>query len=244
MTEDRNKSGSKILNENTLTSGILGDSCRSPIMRLWANVFWLNVFWVLVLGFVVSPSTVSAFHPFHVCIGQMRWNEAQAHWEVSLRMHPHDLEVALQAIHGRSISLESDDFNQHARRFLENQFMLVALPKETSSVAANESLKEIPTFAKDDTQGSENRSQLRWVGMESERGWLWIHFELIPPVKREPGDQLHLVHRIFLDRIDKQENSVAILSGGLDLAGKPDRSALQFKKGDAIRPMPVVAVEK
>ena len=60
-----------------------------------------------------------------------------------------------------------------------------------------------------------------------------------------------LVHRVFLDRIEKQENSVAILAGkadgnGLDTdialnarAGQQNRSSLQFKKEDVIRPMPV-----
>ena len=197
---------------------------------------------LFLVGVFSKPATAYAFHPFHpfhVCIGQMRWSEADKHWEVSLRMHPHDLELALQAIHGRSISLESDDFCQHARRFLEHQFMLVSLPKGTSLGAATELINGVPKSAKEDGVTSENQSQLRWVGMESERGWLWIHFELVPPAKVGAEDQLHLVHRIFLDRIEKQENSVAILAGQADGAGGQKRSSLQFKKESVVRPMPV-----
>ena len=221
---------------------------RSALSLFASIAFGLTVF---LVGVLLKPATAFAFHPFHVCIGQMRWNEFDKHWEVSLRMHPHDLELALQAIHGRSISLESDDFSQHARRFLENQFMLVTLPKGTSLDAAKDMVKGIPKTAIEDGKTPENQSHLRWVGMESERGWLWVHFELIPPAKVGVEEQLHLVHRVFLDRIEKQENSVAILAGkadgnGLDTdialnarAGQQNRSSLQFKKEDVIRPMPV-----
>jgi hypothetical protein len=62
---------------------------------------------------------------------------------------------------------------------------------------------------------------------------------LVPPAKFGAEDQLHLVHRIFLDRIEKQENSVAILAGQADGAGGQKRSSLQFKKESVVRPMPV-----
>jgi hypothetical protein len=76
-----------------------------------------------------------------------------------------------------------------------------------------------------------NRSTLQWVGMESERGWLWIHLELTPPVARGPESKMYLAHRIFLDRIEMQENTVAILHA------PGSRSSLQFKKGESIKPL-------
>jgi hypothetical protein len=76
-----------------------------------------------------------------------------------------------------------------------------------------------------------NRSTLQWVGMESERGWLWIHLELTPPVASGAESKMYLAHRIFLDRIAMQENTVAILHA------PGSRSSLQFKKGEPIKPL-------
>ncbi|MCE2785874.1 MAG: hypothetical protein LW699_13445 [Pirellula sp.] len=76
-----------------------------------------------------------------------------------------------------------------------------------------------------------NRSTLQWVGMESERGWLWIHLELTPPVARGVESKMYLAHRIFLDRIEMQENTVAILHA------PGNRGSLQFKKGESIKPL-------
>jgi hypothetical protein len=77
----------------------------------------------------------------------------------------------------------------------------------------------------------DNRSTLQWVGMESERGWLWIHLELTPPVAGGVESKMYLAHRIFLDRIEMQENTVAILHA------PGSRSSLQFKKGESIKPL-------
>jgi hypothetical protein len=46
------------------------------------------------------------------------------------------------------------------------------------------------------------------IGMKSERGWLWIYLELTPPVARGAESKMYLAHRIFLDRIEMQENTV------------------------------------
>jgi hypothetical protein len=163
----------------------------------------------------------------------MQWNPSEKHWEVSLRMHPHDLEQALQAIHGKTVSQEQQDFQELATNFLSHQFFLIPLPKSITPAEANERIKQIPlTRPSIEASTNTNLSQLQWIGMENERGWLWIHFELIPPPSMEPNDQLHLAHRIFLDRIEKQENSVAILFS------RTDRSSLQFKKGQSVQAMP------
>lgn len=187
----------------------------------------------LALAWAAPATTASAMHPFHVCIGQMQWNPSEQHWEVSLRMHPLDLEQALQAIHGKAVSQEQQDFQELATDFLSHQFFLIPLPKSINPADANERIKQIPlTRPSKEPAINSNLSQLQWIGMENERGWLWIHFELIPPTSVEPNEQLHLAHRIFLDRIEKQENSVAILFS------RTDRSSLQFKKGQAVRVMP------
>jgi len=195
--------------------------------------FCLLVVWSIALAWAIPSSHALAMHPFHVCIGQMQWNPTENHWEVSLRMHPHDLEQALQAIHGKPVSQERQDFQELASDFLSHQFFLIPLPKSITTAEANERIKQIPlTRPSKETAIDANLSKLQWIGMENERGWLWIHFELSPPPSSDPAEQLHLVHRIFLDRLEKKENSAAILFS------RKDRSSLQFKKGQPLRPMP------
>jgi len=201
--------------------------------------FFSGLLWV-ALGWVGAHAS----HPFHVCIGQMRHNVQSGTWEVSLRMHPRDLELALSDLNKESVTRESENFPTAAVDFLENQFFLVSLSEtlstkeiaeQVSGLAPMRSLERKST-PRSDTEGNPslpmgNRSTLQWVGMESERGWLWIHLELTPPVARGAESKMYLAHRIFLDRIELQENTVAILHA------PGSRSSLQFKKGEPIKPL-------
>ena len=203
--------------------------------------FFVGLLWI-ALGWVGAQAS----HPFHVCIGQMRHNAESGTWEVSLRMHPRDLELALSDLHKESVARESENFSKVAVDFLENQFFLISLSETLSAKEIAEQISglepmrslERKSNSSSDTDGNrrlprESRSTLQWVGMESERGWLWIHMELVPPVSAPADGKLYLVHRIFLDRIEMQENSVAILHA------PGSRGSLQFKKGESIKPLTV-----
>lgn len=215
---------------------------RSEIMRIANRIcFFSGLLWI-ALGWVGAQAS----HPFHVCIGQMRHNAESGTWEVSLRMHPRDLELALSDLHKESVARESENFSKVAVDFLENQFFLISLSETLSAKEIAEQVSglepmrslERKSNSSSDTDGNrrlprESRSTLQWVGMESERGWLWIHMELVPPVSAPSDGKLYLVHRIFLDRIEMQENSVAILHA------PGSRGSLQFKKGESIKPLTV-----
>lgn len=203
--------------------------------------FFGGLLWI-ALGWVGAQAS----HPFHVCIGQMRHNAQSGTWEVSLRMHPRDLELALSELHKESIARESENFSKVAVDFLQNQFFLIYLSDALSTKEIAEQISglepmrslERKSNSSSDTDGKrklarESRSTLQWVGMESERGWLWIHMELVPPESAPSDGKLYLVHRIFLDRIEMQENSVAILHA------PGSRGSLQFKKGESIKPLAV-----
>lgn len=203
--------------------------------------FFGGLLWI-ALGWVAAQAS----HPFHVCIGQMRHNAQSGTWEVSLRMHPRDLELALSDLHKESVARESESFPKVAVDFLENQFFLISLSETLSAKEIAEQISglepmrslERKSNSSSDTDGNrklprESRSTLQWVGMESERGWLWIHMELVPPVSAPSDGKLYLVHRVFLDRIEMQENSVAILHA------PGSRGSLQFKKGESIKPLTV-----
>jgi hypothetical protein len=218
---------------------------------------WLSG-WMLVH----SPAWVTASHPFHVCIGQMQWNSAESYWEVSLRLHPQDLERAMSTAAGKPISMEDEDFSETALAYLNQQFFICRRPVGSDVKGLVEALDadasldrvaaSVPSSAdgtarsKDGAQdgsktrsiagaiAADERSTLKWVGMENERGWLWVYLELVPPAI-ESGTQAWLVHRVLLDTVERQENSVSIL------IERTNRYALQFKKGtpgQAMRAMP------
>lgn len=176
---------------------------------------------VAMLLLILSEATGYAAHPFHVCVGQMEWNVEKQHWEVSLRVHPQDLERAISQSRGDSASLEDPDFSEQATRFLNQQFAIVY---------ASNSMSHSELIAAMDGDEPPKRSELSWVGMEPERGWLWIHLEMTPPNNNSPDHPAWLVHRIFLDQIDRQENSVRIING-------KNRYSLQFRRGHEAQAM-------
>jgi hypothetical protein len=201
--------------------------------------FFSGLLWI-ALGWMGAQAS----HPFHVCIGQMRHNAQSGTWEVSLRMHPRDLELALSDLHQESVTRESENFSKAALDFLENQFFLISLSDTLSTKEIAEQISglepmrslERKSTPSSHTEGNPSlpmgkRSTLQWVGMESERGWLWIHLELTPPAASGAGSKMYLAHRIFLDRIEMQENTVAILHA------PGSRGSLQFKKGESIKPL-------
>ena len=186
---------------------------------------------ILALGILASGETIAS-HPFHVCVGQMQYNSQTSRWEVSLRVHPRDLELALTDLHRKSISREDKDFPEHAIDYLENQFLLMHYRDSQDLKVIDKRISDLASARSLEAKGQaiSSRSRLEWIGMENERGWLWIHLELIPPESDSNQGRLYLVHRIFLDRIEAQENSVAILYT------RTQRSSLQFKKGQSVKP--------
>lgn len=180
----------------------------------------------LLLLAICGANGTHAAHPFHVCIAQMEWNAESRFWEVSIRLHPQDLERAVSQSRGKPTSIEDPDFSKHAIPFLNKQFAIVDAPR---SMAIEVLLEKI-----DSDQDVLARSELQWVGMEPERGWLWIHLEMIPANDSKSSDPSEhsswLVHRIFLDTIDRQENSVRVIRG-------KDRYSLQFQRGKEAQAM-------
>ncbi|MEQ1830860.1 MAG: DUF6702 family protein [Pirellula sp.] len=188
----------------------------------------------LALGIWANSSSQALAHPFHLCVGQMKWNTASERWEVSLRLHPQDLESAMSsALHGdqasKKVSTEDVDFPKLATKYLEQFFYVRRSP-------AAMKLSEIEAILKVEGQASEqepkeDRSRLTWVGMEQERGWLWIHLEMQVPAVEPLKQKLWMVNRLLVHHVERQENTMAI---------DPSRGAkysLQFKKDEEVREM-------
>jgi hypothetical protein len=207
-------------------------------MRCLLAIYSLLV--VCIVG-IFSVRTVHA-HPFHLCVGQMQWNGASKAWEVSLRLHPQDLENAMSVSKdsnqpSQRVSIDDDGFSDLAIAYINKEFFLRKTPKamdskELDAILRSESKETADSAANADTaksNQSELRSTSRWVGMEQERGWLWLHFEMTEPEYDERVEKLWLVHRVLLEQVEKQENTIAILP-----LGSP-KFSLQFQPGNTFR---------
>jgi hypothetical protein len=186
-----------------------------------------------------SSATVVA-HPFHVCVGQMTWNVEAKHWEVSLRLHPQDLERAMKAWRTSSLSptstpaeieaalkgcsVEDREFEELVLTYLDSQFFLrrapMAMQKDELEKVVNSTKREAKDFSK-----------LKWVGREQEKGWLWIHLEMQPPEADPAVYRVWLCHQLFMEAVSRQENSVVVQSS------KQIKYSLEFKKGNLLHPL-------
>ncbi len=162
-------------------------------------------------------------HPFHLCVGQMKWNADSKLWELSIRLHPQDLENALTKElfsdkPERRASIDDDNFPAVATKYLDHCFYLRRTPIAMNRVEfkavmeSNQSNDWVKSVAVSTTksEASPVRSSLKWIGMEQERGWLWIHLELTPPAMESETQKLWMVNRILIDSVERQENTVAI----------------------------------
>ena len=194
------------------------------------------VFFASIVIMACAPIAVA--HPFHLCVGQMKWNNDSKSWEVSLRLHPQDLESAMTTeIYGNSagkkVTTEDTDFPTMVTKFLNRHFFLRRTPiamksDELAAILRGEANSEIVGNGMPEEQ-RELRSQLTWVGMEQERGWLWLHFEMSQPQCDVQLQKFWLTHSVLLESVEKQENTIAI-----DPTISPKYS-LQFQQGTPIK---------
>ena len=188
-------------------------------MRLASNLLRLAVVGVCLL---FAPTLYA--HPFHLCVGQMKWNVDSNRWEVSLRMHPQDLESALTLERNKEktsqrVSVDDANFSELTTKYLGSRFFIRRTP-----LAMND--QEFKAILRSQTMTDvEHVSTLKWIGMEQERGWLWIHLELTQPSVQAEHEKLWFVHRVLLDTVERQENTIAIDPT------KTGKYSLQFRSG-------------
>jgi hypothetical protein len=205
---------------------------RSAYLRKLAIAF-------VALGLLMVDKTVYAAHPFHLCVGQMKWNANSQKWEVSVRLHPQDLEKAInaesdQASDPKSISTEDDDFPTTSIAYIEKQLFLRAAPKamtreELEAILKSESQDLVASDSIESSNPIHRRSKLNWVGMEQEKGWLWIHLEMTPPQHSSQQDRLWMKNGLLLEHVARQENTMSV-----EPFDSP-KFSLQFKQAESLK---------
>jgi len=186
-----------------------------------ARLFWLFV------GLCFLFDSQANAHPFHLCVGQMKWNADSKVWEVSLRLHPQDLEAAINREQfqdgiANKIGIDDDGFSDMAIKYLGEHFFL----RRTPQAMNKEEFKAIVgSDSKLQEKTDSDTSKLKWIGKEQERGWLWIHLEMTPPKWDAERQKLWFVHNLLIANVERQENTIAIDP----VASK--KYSLQFRTG-------------
>lgn len=201
----------------------LGSHCGGSSRRSFELVAYdlIRLFGLLAF-YLAIPSSLCA-HPFHLCVGQMKWNTEAKVWEVSLRLHPQDLEKAMnaelqKAQRTQQITIDDDGFPELATNYLASHFYVRRCPLAMNNEEFNAILRSSKATSWTTTDFNQNangnsdrdQSSLKWIGMEQERGWLWIHLELRQPNVQLEKQKLWMVNRILLDAVERQENTIAI----------------------------------
>ena len=199
---------------------------------------------LLALGLWMGFQSTLLAHPFHLCVGQMKWSSENQVWEVSLRLHPQDLETAmtadlLAANRSSKVSIDESNFAELALPYFEKCFFLRRTPSamnrnELASILkqdAQESERKESEHKVSEHKESADRSSLKWIGMEQERGWLWIHLEMSQPKLESGRQKLWISNALLLSTVNKQENTMSI---------QPDQRpkvSMQFRLGTEIQEM-------
>ena len=199
--------------------------------------FFLSVKWIVALLGWVTLTSVSFSHPFHLCVGQMKWNESSKRWEVSLRLHPQDLELAMHLDHAKAnpsdpkkFSTEDTDFPEHAIEYINQHLFLRRSPTAMTQKELQAVLNAEASSASKSEETRSLRSASTWVGMEQERGWLWIHLELEQP-QILANEKLWMNNSLLLDHVARQENTMSVDPG------TQAKFSMQFKKDEFLREM-------
>ena len=215
---------------------------RSWVAGFRSDSQWLLCFCIFLVGIAFPISSAVAYvHPFHLCVGQMTWNTESGRWEVSLRLHPQDLELAMNREAslanpslGPKFSVEDADFPTNATLYINQHLFLrrTALATtltELTAILQSEAKEDPKADVEQKSQPDMNRSQLKWIGMEQEKGWLWIHMEMESPVWNAEKEKLWMINELLLDHVPRQENTMAV-----DPVRQP-KFSMQFKKDQRIR---------
>lgn len=146
-------------------------------------------------------------HPFHISIAEAEFNPQSERFEVSLKVHANDLEQSLRLMTGEKLDVEKDDIGEAVENFIDRFFYL--LPAKVAKQIEERSLDAAGDANADEAQEFA-RSKCKFAGKELDTTWIWLYFELELPETDAP---LAVVDAIFLDRIEKQINTLTFRVG-------------------------------
>lgn len=127
----------------------------------------------------------AAAHPFHVSIAEAEFKPQTGMLEVSLRVHPSDLETALRKQTREPVVLEtSPNVDEQILAYLRRAFVVKT------------------------AEG--NAAEIRWIGKEVSVKHAWLYFE-IPLKDGLPGAEFS--QRLFFELLPDQVNTINFRQG-------------------------------
>jgi len=135
---------------------------------------------------VVLTGSVAHAHPFHVSVAEVEHNRETRRLEISLRVHPADLEKAISRRARRRIDLErSEGLDELIAAYLRER--IVVRPAKGAP------------------------GELVWVGKEVDVKHAWLYFEIRVP---DGVDGLRVSSRVFFELHREQSNLVTFKDAG------------------------------
>lgn len=145
-----------------------------------------------------QPSRAATPHPFHISMAEVEYNAESEVLEVAFKVHAADLEQSLTLRAGQKVDIDQEEIGAAVEAFIDEYFYF--LPADMAQKIDTQSQSE-----DGDSVADFPRSTCKFVGKEFETTWVWLYFELELPDTEEP---LAVVDAVFLDRIEKQINTV------------------------------------
>jgi hypothetical protein len=178
---------------------------------------------LLVLTCICATFASSLFaHPFHTSVAEVDWNRETGRWEISLRVHAGDMELALTKQHGRKINIESAEAEKLVQAYLATRFQFLSQAEAEKLKAAAGSVIALKPEAETKEPAKANE-QFHWLGQEFEGNWMWLYFELTPPESKE---QTVLFSQLLTEINDDQINIVSVRQSGKRVTRQTNRNQM------------------
>ncbi|MFO0939394.1 MAG: DUF6702 family protein [Pirellulales bacterium] len=214
-------------------------------MNILRVIFSLSCLWVACVGLT---STCSAGHPYHTSSAELDWNADSKRWEVALRIHGGDLELALARQFGKRVDIESEqaqelmvDYLTTRLRFLpqsvaeklkENHQLFTSQPNSKSNsttkpTSAGASSAEVSADSRSDKAANKpdakSEAKVHWVGSELEGTWMWLYFEISTT---ESSEETVLMSQLLTEVNEDQINIISVRYQGKRVTRQTGRSQL------------------
>lgn len=147
-------------------------------------------------------------HRFHTTLTRIDYNEKAKTAEISIQMFTHDLNQLFESKLSKKLDLEKkDEVKKIIFEYLIKNFVL--------------------------KDKSENKLELRWVGMESDADSVWIYIETN---MTESPENFKMQNSLFFESYQEQSNLVIIKFYG-------KKADLAFKVGDNFKEIKAKVIE-
>ncbi len=167
----------------------------------------LTVFVISLFAFHFSLFTVFS-HRFHTTLTRIDYNEKAKTAEISIQMFTHDLNQLFESKLSKKLDLEKkDEVKKIIFEYLIKNFVL--------------------------KDKSENKLELRWVGMESDADSVWIYIETN---MTESPENFKMQNSLFFESYQEQSNLVIIKFDG-------KKADLAFKVGNNFKEIKAKVIE-